>query len=120
MSKGSNKIYNNYDEQFMIMQSEIEANKQEMKSKKQDSDEKMMKLVEYLKAMLAATIDHINTLKSSPTQKDPQKSPDPTTMVPANRRDPPLDGGQYTKIGGMWNFKHDIISPKFYEILIKT
>ena len=26
----------------------------------------------------------------------------------------------FYKIGGMWNLKHKIISPKFYEILIKT
>ena len=32
------------DEQFIIMQVEIEAKKQEMKSNKKDSDEKMMKL----------------------------------------------------------------------------
>ena len=35
-------------------------------------------------------------------------------------RDPPLDGGNSTRIGGMWTLKHDIISPKFYELLIKT
>ena len=31
---------NNSDEQFIIMQAAIEANKQDMKSNKQDSDEK--------------------------------------------------------------------------------
>ena len=31
-----------------------------------------------------------------------------------------MEGGQSTKIGGMWNFKHEISSPKFYAILIKT
>ena len=41
-------------------------------------------------------------------------------MVPVNRRDTIFDGGQSTKFGGMRNLKHDIISPKFYEILIKT
>ena len=41
-------------------------------------------------------------------------------MVTANRRDPPLEGGNYTNIGGMWNCKHEIISPKLYELLIKT
>ena len=40
-------------------------------------------------------------------------------MVPSNRRLPPLDGGHSTKIVGMWTLKHDIGSPKFYELLIK-
>ena len=39
-------------------------------------------------------------------------------MVPTNRRYPPLEGGQSTKIGGMWTLKHDIRSPKFYALLI--
>ena len=72
-----------------------------MKSNKQDSDEKMMKLVEYFKAMLTAITDRINTFKSSPTQKYSTKHPYPTTVVPANRRDTSLDGGHSTKIGGI-------------------
>ena len=44
---------------------------------------------------------------------------EPTTLALDNRRAPPLDGGNYTKIGGMWNLKHDIRSPKLYELLIK-
>ena len=44
----------------------------------------------------------------------------PTTVVPDKMRDPPLDGGHSTKIGGIWTLKHEIISRKFYEILIKT
>ena len=46
--------------------------------------------------------------------------PGVTIVVPANRRVPPLDGGNCTKIGGMWNLKHEISSPKLYELLIKT
>ena len=45
---------------------------------------------------------------------------DPTNVVPDNRRAPPLDGEHSTKIGGMWTLKHEIRSPKFYELLIKT
>ena len=41
-------------------------------------------------------------------------------MVPTNMRDPPLDGEKSTKIGGMWNLKHEISSPIFYELLTKT
>ena len=58
------------DEQFIIMQDKIEANKQYIISNKQDSDEKMAKFKEEFKIMLAAKTYQINTLKSSPTHKD--------------------------------------------------
>ena len=41
-------------------------------------------------------------------------------MVLDNRRSPPFGVGNYTKIGGMWTLKHEIITPKFYVLLIKT
>ena len=41
-------------------------------------------------------------------------------MVPDNKRATPLEGGHYKKIGGMWTFKHEIISTKLYELLTKT
>ena len=31
-----------------------------------------------------------------------------------------MDGGNYTKIGGMWTLTHEIISTKFYELLVNT
>ena len=97
----------------------IEANKKEIKSNKQDSDEKIMKLTEYIKAMVAAITHHINSLKFSPTEKDSLNPLDPTTVVPAKMMAPTLDSGQFTKSGGIWNLKHDIISPKLFELLIK-
>ena len=69
MPKGSNNMDNKYDKQFLIMKSTIEANNQEMKPKKKESEEKVMKLTEDFKTILAATTDHINTLKYSPTHK---------------------------------------------------
>ena len=65
-------------------------------------------------------MDQTNIYKSSPNLKDKSTPPDPTTVVPENKRDPPLEGGDSTKIGGMWTLKHDISSPKFYELLMKT
>ena len=65
-------------------------------------------------------MDHINMSKSSIGQKDPPKAQEPTTVVPSNRRTPILDGGYSRKIGNMWNIKHEIISLKFYKLLIKT
>ena len=40
-------------------------------------------------------------------------------MVPSNKKDTILEGGNSTEIGGMWTPKHDIISPNFYELLTK-
>ena len=51
-------------------------------------------------------------------QKDKSTPPDPTNVVPDNRRDPPLGEGYSTNIGGMCTLKHEISSPKFYELLI--
>ena len=106
------------------MQATIEVNKQNMKSNKQDYDEKLIKLVEYFKEILASTItsmmDHVNTSKSLPAQSNQPKPQKPTTVVPSNNRDSPLDDGQSTKISGMLTLKHDISLPKFYELLIKT
>ena len=111
---------NIYDEKIIIIKSAIETNKHKMRANKQDSDEKTTKFTEEFKTMIAAIIDQINTLKSSPAQKYISKSPNPTTVVPNNRRSPPLDVGQSTQIGVMLNLKHEISSPKFYELLIKT
>ena len=65
-------------------------------------------------------MDHINISKLSPYQKDIPTSQDPITVVPGSNRDPSLEGGRFTKIGGIWTLKHDISSQKFYELLINT
>ena len=49
MPKIRNKMEKNYYEQFIIMKSAIETNKQEMRSNKQYSDEKMTKFTEQFK-----------------------------------------------------------------------
>ena len=51
---------------------------------------------------------------------DLPKARDPTTLVPPNNKATPLEGGNYTKICGMWTLKHNTSSPKLYELLIKT
>ena len=83
----------------------------------------MMNITEDFKEMLASSItsimNQIKTSEYSPAQKDSTKLPDPTTVVPVNGRSPPLDVGQSTKIGAMWTPKHEISSPKFYELLIQ-
>ena len=64
--------------------------------------------------------DKNNISKYSPDQKDTSTPPNPNTRVQTNRSDPPLEGGISENIGGMWTLKHEISSPKFYEVLIKT
>ena len=84
------------------------------------TDEKLTQLTENLQFLTALMMDQTNIQKSSPTQKYTQTPSYPTIVVLTNRRDPPLEGGHSTKIGGMWTLKHEISSQKFYEILIKT
>ena len=57
---------------------------------------------------------------SSRDRMDTPKAQDPPTAFLANKKATPSEGGYSTKFGGMWTFKHEIISPKFYELLIKT
>ena len=68
---------NKYNEQFVLIQPTIEAKNQEMKANRQNSDDKMMKLTENFKTILASSItsiaDNFNALKSLPTQEDSQK-----------------------------------------------
>ena len=47
---------NNYDEQFIITQVTIESNTRDMKTNKQDYDEKMINLTEDFKEILESTI----------------------------------------------------------------
>ena len=64
--------------------------------------------------MITSTIksmmNKIDISKYSPDQRDSPKAQYPTTMELSKRRDPPLDGGHSTKIGGIWTLKHDISS----------
>ena len=59
-------------------------------------------------------------MSSSPTQKDTSTPLEPTTVVLANKRAPPVEGGHSTKIGCMCTLKHEIGSLKVYELLMKT
>ena len=84
------------------------------------TDEKLTQLIETLNNFTAFIMDQTNNYKSSPNQKDTSTPPDPTAVVPSNKKGPPLEGGHYTNICGMWTLKHEISSPKFYELLINT
>ena len=70
--------------------------------------------------MITSMMDHIKILKYSPDKKDSSKAQDPTTVVPAKKKAPPLEGGNSMKNDGMWTLKNEINSPKLYELIIKT
>ena len=91
--------------------------------KKTKTDEKLTNITEDLKVLtvtITSMMDQTNNSKLSPSQKDTSTPPNPTTIVLANSRAPPLYRGHFTKIGGMWNLKHETSSPKLYELIIKT
>ena len=94
--------------------------KTEMNDIRQEMKAEMKDIKETLKVFTTLVMDQGNIPKSSPNYKDTSIPPEHTTVIPTNRRDPPLDEKHYTKIGGMWNIKDNISSPKFYEILVKT
>ena len=103
----------NSDYQLLIMQANIEANRK-------DCDEETKNLTEDLTEIITSMMNNIKILKFSPENKVSPKAQDTNTVFTDNKRDTPLEGGNSTKIGGMWNLKNDISSPKFYELLIKT
>ena len=106
-------MYNKSDDQLLVMQDKIEANRKYY-------NDKMKKLTEDLTSMITSMVDQIKISKSSTDRKDSQKYQYHTTVVLANKRYPPLEDVNYTKVGGMWTLKHEIISPKLYELLIWT
>ena len=121
--KGGSNMYNNPDEQFLIIQSKIEANMQETDEKQTKTDEKLTNTIEDLKVLtktITSMTDQTNNSKFSSYQKYTLNPPDPTTVVPDNRRASPFDGGKSTKIGGMWTLKNEISPTKFYELLTNT
>ena len=108
------------DEQFLTIKSTIESNKQEADRNQVKTDAKLTKITEDLQKLTTLMIDQANISKSFPSQKDTSTPPYPTTTVHTNRRAPPLEGGISENIGGVWTLKHEISSPRFYELLIKT
>ena len=67
--------------QLIIIQATSEANRQ-------DYDDKMKNLTEYLTAMITLTMDQIKFSKSSLDQNNSPKAHYNTTMVSANNRAP--------------------------------
>ena len=107
-----------YD-QFLAIEATIEASKQEADKNHKETTDNIKQLTETLNQFLAGLKDKNNISKSSPAQKDTSTPPDPTTTFQTNKKAPPLEGGIYKNIGGMWTLKHEISSPRFHELLIK-
>ena len=118
----------NSDEQFLVIEATIESNKQYSDKNHKKNGDKITILIENqketnetLKLILAEMkIDKKNISKSSPAQRDTSTPLEPTTTVQNNRKIPPLEEGISDKIRGIWTLKHEIRSPKLYELLIKT
>ena len=104
---------NKSDDQLLTIQAMIEA-------KKINYDEKTKNLTADFTGMISQMMDQIKISKSAPEKKDSPKAQYITTVVPDNKKDPPLEGGHFTKNGGIWTLKHEISSPKFYGLLINT
>ena len=64
--------------------------------------------------MIASMMDHIKNLKLLLDKKYSPKDRDPASVILSNKKYPPLEGGHFTKIGGMWTLKNGISSPKIY------
>ena len=62
----------------------------------------------------------VHNNNSSPYNVESSKAQDSDTVVTTNNKDPPLEGVNSIKIDGIWTLKHEIVSSKLYEILIKT
>ena len=71
-----------------------------------------------IKKTFTQIMDH--KCNSLPENMDSPKAQDHDTRVLTNKKDTPLEGGHYMVIVGIRTLKHEISSPKFYELLIKT
>ena len=104
---------NNLDDQLLIMQSSIEANKQYTDNKMKKHDSEFTVIRKILKQLM------VQNHNSSPDKVEPPKAQDCDTVVPANKKAPTLEGERSMKFCGIWTLKHKIILSEFYEILTK-
>ena len=116
ISSEQNNIYNKSYGQLLIIQANIDSNRQDHDEKMKKQYSKFDNITEMIKKMM----DHIQVSNSLPYKMDSPKAQDTTTVFLANKKSPPFEGAHYTKIGGMWTLKHGISSLKFYELLINV
>ena len=94
--------------------SEKKMKKYYFKLDKQDS--KLDNIIEMIQNMMYQNQNSNHPLANMDSPQDQGH----TTVVPANKKALPLEGGNSTKNGYLWTLKHDISLPKFYELLINT
>ena len=106
------------------MQDLVDTNKQVTDELQKYRDELNKKLTKHdsdldkIKILLKQVL--VQNQTPLPENMDEPKVQYPTTVFTANKKASTLKGGNYTKNGVMWTLKHEISSPKFYELLIKT
>ena len=84
-----------------------EFNERKSDMKKIDSEYTKMKSdMKQINTMLTYMMSQKQN--SSPENMDPQNPQDPSTVVPHNKKAPPIEGERSTRIGGMWTIKHEI------------
>ena len=110
-------MYNNLEDQVLIMQSIKDNLASEINEIKSDTKKKYSDMNEIKRMLTKMTNQKQNSL---PDKKDIPKNQDLNTAFLDNNKAPPLEVGHSTKIGEIRNIKHEISSSKFYEILIKT
>ena len=123
MLSGKKNTDNKLVDQILVMPASIYTNKQDTDKIKQYCDDLKKKLSKHdfdfsqIKTLLNKVLGQNKT--SSPENIYSTKSQDHTTEVPSNKKAPPLEGGNYMKIGDIWTLKHEIRLPKFFELLTK-
>ena len=93
---------------------ELKQNNDEFKKKLNTHDSDLDQIKTLIKKVL------VQNQTFYPDKLDSPKAQYPTTAVLANKKSLPLEGGNSTENGGIWDLKHKISSPKFYELLSKT
>ena len=121
MKVGENKMKKSLYDQILIIKYLVVENKQ-ASYEAVECSKKTLKKNESEFNYDKKILDHmlVQTQPSSSDKADSPKSQDTGTVVPENKKSPPLGGGHYMKIVGMWTLKHNICPPKFYELLFKT
>ena len=105
---------NKSDDQFLVVQAKIHANRQEFDDKMKTHDSKLDNLTE----MMENIMDQIQISDYSPDKMHSPKAQDPTTVATDDKKSTPLEYGHSKTIVGMWTLKNEIRSPKFYKLLI--
>ena len=96
------------------MKASIDNRKKATDKKQKDNDAKLDNIKKWMEILM-------DKCDNPPPNKVEENNPQyPATVVHTKRKFPPLEGGHCQKISGMWTLKHEISSPKLYELLIKT